>query len=838
MKSFIRVKIIQLLIGLAIILLIASGLTRSSGTIDTEVIITIAGEEYHYLPQPELGYVVKIQQDDNKVNTALQTTIEALLLPENALPIGSLDRRGVWIIENKQPAEQVQNTRILFSNQSNYQYMTPLFSCNGDTVAVIPEIVVRVNPEIQAEQVQAMCEKIGYSIIKPMKFTTQEYLVEVPGPDAYSVFAAVEQLNEVEWIEWAAPNKAMQLKLLGQSFTNDSTYGFQLQNNAGMEDVNGIGVFPNDEYFSNQWHLYNTGQSGGIPGADIHAPEAWKITTGDPNIVVAVFDSGADREHPDLVDNLVPGYDFLGDDNQPDPSLVHGNNPHGTACAGLIAARGDNWIGVSGVTWNCKIMPIRIYRALASGTEFWCVQADIATAFRFAASNGADVLSNSWTGGTSSPTIIQSAIVDVTKAGGIGRGGKGCVVFFAAGNNNGEVHYPGKYPEVISVGATDHNDVRCYYSSYGPKLDIVAPSGPGYTEAEWLSTKGKGWPWTTDISGTAGWNMDPFDPNILDYTAGGGTSMSCPITAGVAALILSIEPNLTNEEVRHFLIRSTKDLGDSGRDDYYGWGRVDARAALDMVLAKRCDLNNDWKVDEDDLLILMQFLDTNEPSADIAPAAKRDGFVDLNDVTLMEYYLHTEIPEPNLIAHWKLDEEEGLIAYDSSGYYHDANVIDYPNWQPEGGTIEGALEFDGIADYVRTPFILNPASGPFSVFAWIRGGAPGQVILSQIGNKNLLSADTSTGNLIVELKSARGQPLVSQTVITDNNWHHIGFVWDGSYRTLYVDDVIVAIDTSSQSTLSGSTNGLFIGCGKDKATGSFWTGLIDDVRIYNRAITP
>ena len=80
MKSFIRVKIIQLLIGLAIILLIASGLTRSSGTIDTEVIITIAGEEYHYLPQPELGYVVKIQQDDNKVNTALQTTIEALLL--------------------------------------------------------------------------------------------------------------------------------------------------------------------------------------------------------------------------------------------------------------------------------------------------------------------------------------------------------------------------------------------------------------------------------------------------------------------------------------------------------------------------------------------------------------------------------------------------------------------------------------------------------------------------------------------------------------------------------------------------------------------------------------
>ncbi len=110
--------------------------------------------------------------------------------------------------------------------------------------------------------------------------------------------------------------------------------------------------------------------------------------------------------------------------------------------------------------------------------------------------------------------------------------------------------------------------------------------------------------------------------------------------------------------------------------------------------------------------------------------------------------------------------------------------------------------------------------------------------MSQIGNKNFLSAETSTGNLIAELKSTSGQALVSQTVITDNNWHHIGLVWDGSYRTLYVDDVIAAIDTSSQTTLSGSTNGLYIGCGKDKAAGSFWSGMIDDVRIYNRAINP
>jgi subtilisin family serine protease len=119
------------------------------------------------------------------------------------------------------------------------------------------------------------------------------------------------------------------------------------------------------------------------------------------------------------------------------------------------------------------------------------------------------------------------------------------------------------------------------------------------------------------------------------------TSGACPVAAGVAALILSIEPNLTSDEVLHFLERSAKDLGDPGRDDYYGWGRVDARAALDMVLAKRSDLNDDWVVDEEDEAILIQAIDANDLSADIAPAAKRDGVVDANDLALLTRYLGT-----------------------------------------------------------------------------------------------------------------------------------------------------------------------------------------------------
>jgi hypothetical protein len=152
--------------------------------------------------------------------------------------------------------------------------------------------------------------------------------------------------------------------------------------------------------------------------------------------------------------------------------------------------------------------------------------------------------------------------------------------------------------------------------------------------------------------------------------------------------------------------------------------------------------------------------------------------------------------------------------------------------------VDGALQLDGIDDYVNTPFVLNPADGKFSVFAWIKGGAPGQAVLSQAGGANWLCSDSLEGNLLTELKGAgRGAAeLLSQTIITDGDWHRIGLVWDGSHRTLYVDDVAVAEDT--QTNLAGSENGLYIGAGTAMETGSFWFGLIDDVRIYNRAVTP
>ncbi len=172
---------------------------------------------------------------------------------------------------------------------------------------------------------------------------------------------------------------------------------------------------------------------------------------------------------------------------------------------------------------------------------------------------------------------------------------------------------------------------------------------------------------------------------------------------------------------------------------------------------------------------------------------------------------------------------------------NDAVVFGDALWQPEGGQVDGTLAFDGIDDYVSTPFILDPADAVFSVFAWVKGAAPGQVIISQTGGANWLLADPSEGKLQTSLLRLGGgrtvpQPLISEFIITDGNWHRVGLTGDGSGKILYVDGAEVARDT--HAAIEGSAGSLHIGAGKNLEPGSFFSGLIDDVRIYDRAITP
>jgi len=221
----------------------------------------------------------------------------------------------------------------------------------------------------------------------------------------------------------------------------------------------------------------------------------------------------------------------------------------------------------------------------------------------------------------------------------------------------------------------------------------------------------------------------------------------------------------------------------------------------------------------------------NYPLCDIGPMPWGDGIVDVQDLILLSEHLFEDY---RLLAHWKLDETEGDIAYDSVAT-NDAVVTGDAIWQPDGGQVRGALQFDGIDDYVSTPFVLDPRYEEFSVFAWIKAGAPGQVVISQAYDADWLLVDPAEGKLITELQAGRAAALMSNFVITDGDWHRAGFVWDGTNRTLYVDDVEVAKDT--QSGLAGSNSGLHIGAGSTLDASSFFSGLIDDIRIYNQPLS-
>ncbi len=245
------------------------------------------------------------------------------------------------------------------------------------------------------------------------------------------------------------------------------------------------------------------------------------------------------------------------------------------------------------------------------------------------------------------------------------------------------------------------------------------------------------------------------------------------------------------------------------------------------------DLNADEHVNFLDYTRLMQSWKQDDPNVDLGPTTLGDGIIDLRDMALL---VDNWLMDVGLKAYWKLDEPNGAIACDSAGAF-DANVIGDLLWRPESGKVLGALELDGTDDYISTPYVLNPSEGAFSIFAWIKGGAPGQAVLSQVGNTNLLSTDISDGSLMTDKGAGRNaHTLLSQTIITDGSWHHIGLVWDGVNRTLYVDDTIAAQDT--QNGLPGSEKGLYIGAGKGLELGSFWFGLIDDVRIYDRVVVP
>ena len=267
--------------------------------------------------------------------------------------------------------------------------------------------------------------------------------------------------------------------------------------------------------------------------------------------------------------------------------------------------------------------------------------------------------------------------------------------------------------------------------------------------------------------------------------------------------------------------------------------RPEGHGGLDIWQASvkpRVDLNNDGQVNDQDMSILVDHWHSNDPLCDIGPTPWGDGMIDEQDLKILSEHLK---PGFGRIAHWKLDETEGMTAYDSVGSYH-AEVLGNSVWQPDAGVAGGALEFDGVDDCLAPALVLNPTDGPFRIVAWIKGGTPGQVIASQTPSDDgpgyaYLAADPADGTLITKMMLPQ-MPLRSGIVITDGPWHEVALEWDGEYRHLTIDGVEVAKDELRIPTLN-HTGWLDIGKGIDGQEGTNWSGLMDEIRIYKKAVS-
>ena len=330
---------------------------------------------------------------------------------------------------------------------------------------------------------------------------------------------------------------------------------------------------PNDPLFARQWPLDNQGQGGGAVDADVDAPEAWAIARGSPAILIAVLDDAVQLDHPDLAPNIAAaGRDFRAGLPRETAAPREATDRHGTAVAGVAAARGDDGIGVTGICPQCSLLPI--------GVDGVDNVASVATAdaVRYAVSQGADVISLSWGYARAHAPPADAALRAALEAAAAhGRGGRGTLIVVAATNDAvdncaGPTLDLAALDSVLAVGVSDFRD-RIGGSGYGPCIDLVAPSTP-----EGKTTLGV---LTTDRTGIDGHTGGDYHETF------GGTSAATPLVAGVAGLLLSLNPELTRAELQQ-LLEQAADKIDAANAAYdargfsrrAGFGRVNAARAL------------------------------------------------------------------------------------------------------------------------------------------------------------------------------------------------------------------------------------------------------------------
>ncbi|MFO7789975.1 MAG: S8 family serine peptidase [Bacteroidales bacterium] len=405
------------------------------------------------------------------------------------------------------------------------QYNEPVWATN--------EVIIKPFNKTIDESIENVLIKYNASFYEKDKYGVYFYKVI----NAKNAFDLSAELFEKGFVEYAEPVFTTEYKLDG------------------------------DPYYDEQYYLNNTGQmiddEPGTIDMDIDAPEAWEITKGSNEIRVAVIDDGVDLNpvHEDMEGNVLDGYTpgcLINCDGRP-----RSRNKHGQAVAGIIAAN-HNSIGIKGIAPNIKIIPFRIYRNnTLDGAYRQKKSKNIGKAINKAWDDfNCDILSNSW--GTIESNYVTAAINNAYEDG---RNEKGCPVIFSSGNLGEELDtltYPKNLDNTFTVGAANKYGNITVYSSHGPELDIAAFGG--FKNDHDIRT--------TDREGDKGYN----DGNYTETFS--GTSAACPQVSGVAALLLSVYPDLTVEEVYCRLKSTATDLGGFGHDNYYGAGIVNAYRAI------------------------------------------------------------------------------------------------------------------------------------------------------------------------------------------------------------------------------------------------------------------
>ena len=419
----------------------------------------------------------------------------------------------------------------------------------GSAVIPVGTMTIQFKSDVSKANREKILAEFGLEIIEELDFLPHSYTVKLTQASTENPLKIAAKLQQRKEIKIAEPDLSFQISLK---------------------------FVPNDTLYRDQWHLNNDGQGIGlVAGADVKAEGAWDYTLGSRDIAICIMDDGFDLGHPDFnaTGKIVAPRDFGQVDFDPNP--VYEDENHGTACAGVALAE-QNGVGVVGLAPGCAFMPVR--------TSPWLSDTSIQQLFQYAIDNNADVISCSWSAAAWDFPLSTKMTAIIHNAASQGRRNKkGCVILFAAGNEDrpldgvkdGKVSHQGfaLHPDVIAVGANNSLDQRSYYSNYGSELAITAPSN---------GSPGRGIV-TTDRRGTKGYATDDY---MYDF---GGTSSATPLTAGLAALILSINPDLTSAEVKR-VIMDTADKIDPANGEYvdghsvwYGHGRINAQKAVALA---------------------------------------------------------------------------------------------------------------------------------------------------------------------------------------------------------------------------------------------------------------